>query len=134
MSTLQWLLVVAGAVAVVYGAFVGGLVLAGRRGAARALAGFVPDCIGLVRRLMGDPRVSRHHKLLLGAVLGYLALPFDLVPDFVPIAGQLDDAIVVAVGLRAILRASGPALLSEHWHGPLPGLSVVLRFAGRPSS
>ena len=68
----------------------------------------IPDCIVLVRRLMGDPGVARRHKVLLGALVGYLALPFDLVPDFIPVAGQADDAIVVALVLRSVLRGSGP--------------------------
>ena len=132
--TAQWLVVGAASLVVVYGAFVAALVLAGRRQAARALARFIPDCIVLVRRLLADPRVPRRHKLLLGALLGYLALPFDLVPDFIPVAGQLDDAIVVAVVLRTVLRASGPAMVSEHWRGPRMTLSVILRFAGQPAA
>jgi uncharacterized membrane protein YkvA (DUF1232 family) len=90
-----------------YGALLVLLMVAGRRGRARDLARFVPDCIVLVTRLLGDPRVPRRHKLLLGAVVAYLALPFDLVPDFIPIAGQLDDALVVALALRAVLRCAG---------------------------
>jgi uncharacterized membrane protein YkvA (DUF1232 family) len=63
-------------------------------------------------------------------LVGYLALPFDLVPDFIPIAGQLDDAVIVALALRAVLRASGPDLVREHWPGPESSLAVVLRLAG----
>jgi uncharacterized membrane protein YkvA (DUF1232 family) len=65
--------------------------------------------------------------LLVGALLAYLAMPFDLVPDFIPIAGQLDDAIVVALVLRSMLRSGGPELLREHWRGPQRGLDVLLR-------
>src|SRR3954471_9932461 len=101
------------------------LVLAGRRGDARALATFIPDCIVLVKRLLGDPRVPRRRKLLLAALAAYLASPIDLVPDFVPIAGQLDDAIVVALVLRAIVRAGGDDLLREHWPGPERSLDVI---------
>jgi len=84
-----------------------GLVLTGRRSEARALATFVPDCIVLVTRLAHDPGVPRRRKLLLLALVAYLALPFDLVPDFIPFAGQLDDAIVVALVLGSVIRA-GP--------------------------
>ena len=127
---LQTLVVVAGAVLALYAGFVAALAIAGRREAARALAGFIPDCIVLVRRLMADPRVPRRRKLLFGALVGYLALPFDLIPDFIPVAGQLDDAVIVALVLRAIARGGGPALLREHWPGPDGSLAVVLRLAG----
>jgi uncharacterized membrane protein YkvA (DUF1232 family) len=123
-------LLVALAVAVVlYGLAVLALVLAGRRTDARALAGFIPDCIVLVRRLLGDERVPRSRKLLLGALLAYLAMPFDLVPDFIPVAGQLDDAIVTALVLRAVLRSGGDALLREHWPGPERSRELVARLA-----
>jgi uncharacterized membrane protein YkvA (DUF1232 family) len=130
MSGLQWLLVAAACAVVAYVAFVVALMLAGRRESARALAGFIPDCIVLVRGLLGDPRIPRRRKLLLGALVGYLALPFDLVPDFIPVAGQLDDAIIVALVLRAVLRGGGPAVLREHWPGPDRSLAILLRLAG----
>jgi uncharacterized membrane protein YkvA (DUF1232 family) len=114
---------------VLYGLAVLALVLAGRRTDARALAGFIPDCIVLVRRLLGDERVPRSRKLLLGALLAYLAMPFDLVPDFIPVAGQLDDAIVTALVLRAVLRSGGDALLREHWPGPERSRELVARLA-----
>ena len=123
-------LVIALAIAVVlYGLAVLALVLAGRRTDARALAGFIPDCIVLVRRLLRDERVPRSRKLLLGVLLAYLAMPFDLVPDFIPVAGQLDDAIVTAVVLRAVLRAGGDELLREHWPGPERSRDLVARLA-----
>jgi uncharacterized membrane protein YkvA (DUF1232 family) len=124
------LLLAAACAVLVYGALLAVLMMAGRRGHARDLARFIPDCIVLVTRLLGDPRVPRRHRLLLGAVVGYLALPFDLVPDFIPIAGQLDDALVVALALRAVLRGSGSELLTAHWPGPERSLALVQRFAG----
>lgn len=108
-----------------------GLLVAGRREHARALATFIPDCIVLVSRLMGDSRVPRRHKLLLAGLLGYLALPFDLVPDFIPVAGQLDDALLVALVLRGFVRSGGDELIREHWPGPERSLQLVLRAAGR---
>lgn len=88
-----------------YAAFLAWLLLNGRRQDARALAGFVPDCIVLFRRLLADERVPRSRKLLIVAATGYLAMPFDLVPDFIPVAGQLDDLLVVALVLRSVLRS-----------------------------
>src|SRR6187399_1790968 len=118
MPWWAWLLVSIGILAVVYAAFVIGLVLAGRRSDARAFATFIPDCIVLVTRLARDPRVPRRRKLLLLALVGYLALPFDLVPDVIPVAGQLDDAIIVAIVLRSLLRSGGEGLIRELWPGP----------------
>lgn len=130
MSSLQWLLVVAACVLVVYAACVIALIIAGGWQGARGVAGFIPDCIVLLRRLLGDPRVPRRHKLVLGALIGYLALPIDLVPDFIPVAGHLDDAVVVALALRLLLRGGGTELLREHWPGPETSLAVVLRLVG----
>ena len=130
MNLLTGLLVVAASILVVYAGFVVMLIVAGRRPSLRDVARFIPDCIVLVTRLLGDPRVPRRHKLLLGALVGYLAFPFDLVPDFIPVAGYLDDALFVALTLRAVLRGTGGGLLREHWPGPESSLALLPRFAG----
>lgn len=121
-----------GAALVLYCAFVVWLLVTGRRSDARAWAGLIPDCIVLVRRLMADPRVPRTRRLLIGALLAYLAMPIDLIPDFVPVAGQLDDAILVAVVLRSLVRAAGEAPVREQWPGPHRTLNLILRLAGSP--
>ena len=110
--------------------FVLGLYAAGRRTDARALATFIPDCIVLVTRLLRDDRVPRRSKALLVALAAYLAMPFDLVPDFIPVAGQLDDAIVVALALRHLVRTSDLAILYENWPGPERSLDVLVRIVG----
>jgi uncharacterized membrane protein YkvA (DUF1232 family) len=125
-----WLLVGLAVALVVYAIFVVSLVAVGRRGEARVLATFIPDCIVLLTRLTRDPRVPRRRKLLLLALVGYLALPFDLVPDFIPVAGQLDDALIVALVLRHFVRAGGEAMIRELWPGPEQTLLLVLRLAG----
>jgi uncharacterized membrane protein YkvA (DUF1232 family) len=127
---LTLILLIALATLAVYGAFVVLLLLLGRRQDARAVAGFVPDCAVFFGRLLRDRRVPRRHKLLLGLLVGYLAMPFDLVPDFIPVAGQLDDAILVLVVLRTVLRRNRGDLLTEHWPGPQSSLDVMLRLAG----
>ena len=129
MSTFEWFLLGLLGLGVLYAGAVLGLVLLGRRSDARALAGFIPDCVVLVRRLLADPRVPRRRKALLLLLAGYLALPFDLVPDFIPVAGQLDDAIVVALVLRAVLRSGGEEMLREHWPGPDSSFELVRRAA-----
>ncbi|MEA2312478.1 MAG: hypothetical protein QOE28_2446 [Solirubrobacteraceae bacterium] len=64
-------------------------------------------------------------------LLGYLALPFDLVPDFIPVAGQLDDALAVALTLRFLLRSGGAEVLAEHWPGPPESLRLIVKLAWR---
>src|ERR687888_1938273 len=130
MHWWSWLLVAFGATLALYAAFVGWLVVLGRREDARAFATFIPDCIVLVSRLAREPRVPRRRKLVLAGLVGYLALPFDLVPDFIPVAGQLDDALIVGLALRWFLRSGGEQLVREHWPGPEQSLRVVLRVTG----
>jgi uncharacterized membrane protein YkvA (DUF1232 family) len=129
VSIWTWSLIGIGTFLLVYVVLVLALVLAGRRESARALAGFIPDCVVLCGRLLRDSRVPRRKKLLLLALAGYLALPFDLVPDFIPVAGQLDDVIVAALVLRSLLRSGGEPLVRAHWPGPDTTLALVLRLA-----
>ena len=129
MSWWGWLLLGIGVLIVVWAAFVVWLVAVGRRADARALATFIPDCIVLVTRLARDSRVPRRRKLVLLGLAGYLALPFDLVPDFIPVAGQLDDAIIVALVLRHFVRAGGEPLIRELWPGPERSLALILCLA-----
>lgn len=81
----------------------------------------------LLKRLLGDPRVPARRKALLLLLVAYIATPIDLVPDFIPVAGQLDDVLIAALALRYVLRAGGGALLREHWPGPDRSLEVVIR-------
>ena len=129
MTFGQSLLTAAVVLLLVYATAVLVLVALGRGADARALARFVPDCVVLFKRLLSDPRVEWWRKVLLVLVIVYLASPIDLVPDFIPVAGQLDDAILVVIALRVLLRGSGPRLLAEHWPGPRQSLLVILRFA-----
>jgi uncharacterized membrane protein YkvA (DUF1232 family) len=107
------------------------LVAGARQWDVRLIARLVPYCAILFKRLLGDSRVPRGWKVASALALVYLALPFDLVPDFIPIAGQLDDAILVALVLRGLLRSAGPQLLREHWPGPAALLAPLERFVAR---
>jgi uncharacterized membrane protein YkvA (DUF1232 family) len=131
MALWHALLVAAGVAAGLWAALVAALLVAGRRAHARAAAAFVPDCALLLRRLLADPRVPRSRKLVLAALVPYLLAPFDLVPDFLPVAGYVDDALLVLLVLRYVLRGSGAGLIEEHWPGPPSSLGVVLRLAGQ---
>lgn len=117
-----------------YAVAVAAMLAAGRREDARALAGFVPDCVVLVGRLARDRRISLPRRLGLLAVLAYLASPIDLIPDFLPGPGQLDDAVVLALALRLLLGGAGTEMLREAWPGPEASLRLVLRAAGRESN
>ena len=109
---------------------VAALIAAGRREDARALAGFIPDCAVLLTRLARDRRVPRARRVALFIALAYLALPIDLVPDFLPGVGQLDDAVVVGLAIRFIVRGGGTELVHQAWPGPEASLTLVLRAAG----
>lgn len=73
--------------------------------------------------------MPRRAKVALGLVIPYLAMPFDLIPDFIPVVGQLDDALIVAVALGYVARCSGRELVEELWPGSERGLRAVLALA-----
>ena len=98
----------------------------------RELLRLLPDVLRLVHRLAGDRTLPRGVRLRLWLLLGYLALPFDLVPDFVPVLGHADDAIVVALVLRSVVRHAGPAALDRHWPGTPDGLAALRRASRLP--
>lgn len=96
----------------------------------RAAMRLVPDIVRLVKRLATDRSVPRATRWWLLALLAYLLLPFDLVPDFVPVLGFADDAVVVAIVLRSAIRHAGIRAVERHWPGTPDGLSSVLALAG----
>jgi uncharacterized membrane protein YkvA (DUF1232 family) len=92
----------------------------------------LPDLVRLLRRLAADSEVPRGARVRLSLLLGYLALPFDLVPDFVPVLGYADDAIVVSLVLRSVVRQAGAPLIQRHWPGTHDGLAALGRLTGMP--
>jgi uncharacterized membrane protein YkvA (DUF1232 family) len=90
---------------------------------------FVPDCVVLFKRLLRDPRVPRRAKAALALVVPYLVMPFDLVPDFIPVLGQLDDALLIVAVFRYVARSAGREIIEELWPGSERGLQMVLRLA-----
>lgn len=127
---MDYLLLAAVALACLYAALLVVLAIGARQWDVRMLVRVVPYCAILFKRLLGDPRVRTRWKVISALALVYLALPFDLVPDFIPVLGQLDDAILVALVLRGLLRSAGARLLREHWPGPAALLVPLERFAG----
>jgi uncharacterized membrane protein YkvA (DUF1232 family) len=99
------------------------------RSSAKELALFIPNVARLFAGLLRDPRVPLRAKVVLGATALYLAMPIDVIPDFVPIAGSLDDAIVAAFALRFVVRASSPEIVAEHWQGDPATLRRILWLA-----
>lgn len=90
----------------------------------------LPDLVRMLRRLAGDDRLPRGVRVRLWLLLGYLALPIDLVPDVIPVIGYADDAVVVVLALRSVTRVAGAAALDRHWPGTPEGLRAVRRLAG----
>ena len=90
----------------------------------------LPDVLRLVKRLAADRTLPRGIRFRLLALLAYLALPFDLVPDFIPVLGYADDAVAVALVLRSVVRRAGPDALDLHWPGTAQGLSLVRQLTG----
>lgn len=94
----------------------------------------LPDLLRLLRRLAADSDVPRAARVRLALLLGYLAIPFDLVPDFVPVLGYADDAIIVSLVLRSVVRRAGAPVVRRHWPGTDAGLAAVARLTGMPLS
>ncbi|HZB01280.1 MAG TPA: DUF1232 domain-containing protein [Actinomycetota bacterium] len=101
----------------------------GRRTLARELLTLLPNLVRLFRGLLGDPRVPGSSKalLLLGGL--WLASPIDLIPEFLPGIGGIDDAVVAALVLRHLVRRAGPDVVRDHWHGDPRTIGLVLRVA-----
>lgn len=102
------------------------LIALGRRTQARELATLIPNLLALFRGLLRDPRVPRSAKLWLGVAIVWIVSPIDLIPEFVPVAGPLDDAIVAALVLRHLLKRTSQAVVSEHWRGSPATLAMIV--------
>ena len=90
----------------------------------------LPDLLRLLPRLARDGSLPRGVRVRLWLLLGYLALPIDLVPDVIPVLGYADDAILVALVLRTVVRRAGVPALERHWPGTPDGLAALLRLCG----
>jgi len=93
----------------------------------------LPDTLRLLHRLATDASLPRGVRVRLWLLFAYLAVPFDLIPDFIPIIGYADDAIIVCLVLRSVVRRAGPAAVRAHWPGTPEGLDALWRAAGLPS-
>jgi uncharacterized membrane protein YkvA (DUF1232 family) len=119
---------VVGGIVLVWGVLVAALLLTkpGEADVKQALR-LLPDVLRLIKRLVADPDTPRGVRIRLALLLGYLALPIDLIPDFIPVLGYADDAIIVAIVLRSTTRSAGPGALAKHWPGTPEGLTALKR-------
>ena len=130
--TLHGLLVGLGIAVALWALAVGALFAFGHASTAKELVGLIPNLLLLFKDLAKDPRVPRGAKwwLLVGAL--WIASPIDLLPEFLPVVGPLDDAIVAAVILRHLVRAAGADVVAERWRGDPATLERILRLFGAP--
>jgi uncharacterized membrane protein YkvA (DUF1232 family) len=105
-----------------------------RGGLLREALRLLPDLLRLLPRLAADRSLPRGVRVALALLLGYLAFPLDLIPDFIPVIGYADDAIVVAAVLRWIVRRAGVQAVRRKWPGTDDGFAVLCRLAGLPAS
>lgn len=123
---MRGLLIGLGTAVALWAIAVVGLMVAGRRSWARELVTLIPNLIVLFRGLLGDPRVPRRAKVWLWFAVGWVASPIDLVPEFIPIAGPLDDVVVAALVLRHVLRRTDRTVVFEYWRGNPGTLEAIV--------
>lgn len=99
-------------------------------GLLREAVRILPDVLRLIHRLAADKALPSGVRIRLWLLLAYLALPFDLIPDFIPVLGYADDAIIVTAVLRGIVRRAGIVAVRDHWPGSDDGFAALCRLAG----
>ncbi|MGH3094795.1 MAG: YkvA family protein [Streptosporangiales bacterium] len=103
-----------------------------REGLLREALRILPDVLRLLHRLAADRDLPRGIRVQLVLVLAYLALPIDIVPDFIPVLGHADDAIIVTALLRRVVRRAGAAAVRRQWPGTDDGYTALARLTGLP--
>ena len=101
-----------------------------RGGLLREALRLLPDVLRLVRRLAADKTLPRGVRVRLGLLLPSLTFPIDLIPDFFPVLGYADDAIIVTAVLRSVVRRAGIDAVHAHWPGTDDGFAAVARLTG----
>ena len=123
---IRLLLTVLVSLLLLWGLFIVALAVARPKGIdLRASLRILPDTVRLIRRLAADRTTPRSVRVWLWLLLGYLLMPIDVVPDFIPVLGYADDAVIVALVLRHVVRRSGPEVVRRLWPGTPDGLAVL---------
>jgi uncharacterized membrane protein YkvA (DUF1232 family) len=105
-----------------------------RGGLLREALRILPDALRLIRRLAADNTLPRGVRVRLALLLVYLAIPFDLIPDFIPVLGHADDAIIVTAVLRSVVRRAGLPAVRAHWPGSDDAFAALCRLTGLNAS
>jgi uncharacterized membrane protein YkvA (DUF1232 family) len=117
-----------------WAALVVALVIARPRGRLlREALRLLPDVLRLLPRLAADRSLPRGVRVRLALLLAYLASPIDLIPDFIPVIGYADDAIIVTAVLRSVARHAGVQGIKRHWPGTEDGFTALCRLTGLPA-
>jgi uncharacterized membrane protein YkvA (DUF1232 family) len=120
---------------VTWGILVAFLILARPKGSlVQEAVRLLPDTLRLLRGLATDKALPKGVRVRLWLLFAYLAMPVDLIPDFIPVIGYADDVIIVAAVLRAVVRRAGAGAVRQHWPGSQDGLAALWRAAGLPGS
>ena len=93
----------------------------------------LPDTLRLLQSIARNRSLEKSIRVRLWLLFAYMAFPIDLVPDFIPVLGYADDAIIVALVLRGVVRGAGPDGIQRHWRGSPEGLAALRKLAGLPS-
>jgi uncharacterized membrane protein YkvA (DUF1232 family) len=128
---LQTLVGVGAMLLLAWAALAGALLLAKPKGPLLGEAmRLLPDLLRLLRRLAADRALPRGVRVRLALLMVYLAMPIDIVPDFVPVIGYADDAIIVTLVLRSTVRRAGLDAVRAHWPGSDDGFAALCRLTG----
>lgn len=128
---VQTLIGLAIALVLAWAALVAALLIGRPKGALlREAMRLLPDLLRLLRRLAADRSLPRGVRVRLGLLMAYLAVPIDLIPDFIPVLGYADDAIIVTLVLRSTVRRAGLDAVRAHWPGSADGFAALCRLTG----
>jgi uncharacterized membrane protein YkvA (DUF1232 family) len=90
----------------------------------------LPNLVKLVGRLLKDPRVPRRSKVVLGFAAAYVASPIDIIPEFIPVIGWIDDVLLLVYALDSLIDRAGPEIVEEHWDGAGDLLELIREVMG----